>query len=150
MTRFRNKPRRGPTWTTTDPVHGLLSFPDNRPDVSPWEDFTSPGDTSDGRLFSPSTGAYVLDYPPPRQRGGAVARIRVAKRLSRPSGYPPTFSPSYRLLGPPAGLAFKRPTEVVLCQRRAARRAVLFAAGRGGTKVRRPHYSQYSQISCRR
>lgn len=48
-------------------------------------------------------------------------------------------------------IGFKQPDKVLICVRRKQRREILFAknkTGRGGQK--RPHYSYYSTIHCRR
>lgn len=56
-----------------------------------------------------------------------------------------------RLEGPYARLAFQAPDSTLICVRRQQRREVIHAkkkAGRGGQK--KPRFTEYSNISCRR
>lgn len=49
---------------------------------------------------------------------------------------------------PPTAVGFARPTGVAICIRRKARRQVLFAAGVGGTRVKRGKRSYKSGFHC--
>lgn len=51
---------------------------------------------------------------------------------------------------PSHAVVFKNPDRVLTCVRRARRREVIFASGRGGKKTRRPKYTWRSKIHCKR
>lgn len=65
--------------------------------------------------------------------------VQPTKRRSR--------SKSFSLLSP--RVAISDPNNVVLCIRRARRRAVIHAKGIAGTRVNKPKPSRYSQFKCR-
>lgn len=55
--------------------------------------------------------------------------------------------------GPPISVGFREPERVLICVRRKRRREVMFAlnkTGKGKGRQKRPRYSEYSKISCRR
>ncbi|UDN67815.1 hypothetical protein [robinz microvirus RP_133] len=111
----------------------------------------------------------------PRLRGDLeLARpVRLLDILSdiedRRSWHPddiPTYRPAIRISGAPARLesrsdparylratvphaiGFQIPHKVLVCAKRKVRRRVIFASGRGGSRVRKPKRNVYSDVRC--
>ncbi|AXH77384.1 MAG: hypothetical protein [Microviridae sp.] len=120
--------------------------------------------TEDRRLYSPTLG--TLDYPPAKRISGAPARlIASSARAARPDPrYLPKLStPTVRVgksrstelanksLSPSVDprVSFNRPPQVALCERRALRKEIILATGRGGGKHKKPKLNRWSSISCK-
>lgn len=136
-------PERGAfpaTPSSPDPLAELLS-----PVTAPWPELPSrvypspslpsrplvvPPEPFDGRRWHPEG----RNRPTPTVRGSAAATGAVQQSLSF---LPPTVS-------------FREPTNVVECIRRAKRREVLFASGKGGRGYRKPKRRSWrSNFGCK-
>jgi len=97
----------------------------------------------DRRAWHPD-GEFRLPAARYRSSMQLVAKVGKNGRLSR-------LSPSVRSFqynAPPVGVGFRRPDHVAICVRRAIRRAVLFAAGVGGKRVRPGKRTYESGFRC--
>lgn len=136
--------RRDALDIASDPLHDLVWAPPAarylEPPLSLWED---------RRLFSPYT---PWNAPGPRRIDSfGPARPLVVpdpQSRSRPVSRP---SKAYRVIPYVSRtVAFEKPQGVVLCRRRQIRREVLHATGGTSGRVRKPRFSEWSQVSCRR
>lgn len=89
-------------------------------------------------------------YPEPYTRPARTAPYGSPARVVIGHPQPTGKIRSSGLLGPlPAIVAFERPRQVAVCQRRQTRRQVLHAFGKAGHRVSRPKRTPLSGISCR-
>lgn len=86
-------------------------------------------------------------HPEPYFRPARSVRPPTRLAVGEPSRAAPLFSV-------PTNIHFKRPTGVLICQRRSTRREVLFAyqraPGRGLGRNKKRRTNEFSDISCRK
>jgi len=97
-------------------------------------------DIEDARLWYPSSSP--LDYPAARTLRGTPARLEVYENRNRRRSAPAFHTPS-------PFVGFKVPSRVVVCVRRAVRRAVMHAIGAAGSRhLKKPKRNVKSSIRC--
>lgn len=104
-------------------------------------------DFEDRRLFSPYT---PYNEPGPRRFDsfGPGRALVVPDPAARPRGRPGPGKRHPLLV--PRTVAFERPEGVVLCEKRQRRKEVLHASGKAGSRVSKPTYGFWSQVSCKK
>jgi len=81
-------------------------------------------------------------YQRPRRQVKAFTKVnKPPSRLLPPNPYSPLFSAPSRVT-PRVSL------DPFICARRAIRREIMFALGRGGSKVSRPKFTSKSKVKC--
>ena len=109
----------------------------------------------DRRTFNPDPyrPAAALRSPRHRLLVGSLINAMGAKRPRQAPRSGLRLAPGFGVPAVPAHVRFRGANSVLVCVRRRRRREALFARsriGRRGMRLRRPRWSAYSSVSCRR